>query len=177
MKFLNIQQTDWPFVPTSITAISIVRIKSLTDISFTDPTYTLPMGLLWTVLEPELAIINANLPLMRRLFVKFAPKLFSFTRTKRSMGQSNPSKFEKIEDGMFLQTIGGGYKRKIDCQGGPTSWSGKQSGRGETTSSTGIVRQTHFHMEVESLSDAEIDEETSRDLAAAHQAHPGHVRA
>lgn len=171
--------------PTSITAISIVRIKSLTEISFTDPTWTLPMGLLWTVLEPELAIINANLPLMRRLFAQIAPRLFSFTRSRagKRTGTSHPSKFERInDDGVFLKTIGGGFvERKTACQGGSgsaTSWAGSKNrgggggggGGGETMSTTGIVRQTAFHMEVESLSDADVDEETSRELAAAHRA-------
>ncbi|KAI2465845.1 hypothetical protein F4781DRAFT_407864 [Annulohypoxylon bovei var. microspora] len=57
-----------------ITAISIIRLKSLMDISFTDPTWTLPMGLLWTVLEPELAILVANFPFMRPYLSKMLPK-------------------------------------------------------------------------------------------------------
>ncbi|OTA93660.1 hypothetical protein M434DRAFT_64332, partial [Hypoxylon sp. CO27-5] len=56
-----------------ITAISIIRLKSLMDISFTDPTWTLPMGLLWTVLEPELAILGANFPFMRSYLSKLLP--------------------------------------------------------------------------------------------------------
>lgn len=127
------------------------------------------MGLLWTVLEPELAIINANLPLLRRLLVKCAPQLFSFTRSRgaaaagggsagnRRTGSSRPTKFEKIhnDDGIFLQTIGGGFVgRRTECQGGvgaTTSWVGARSSSksragghmGETTSTsaTGIVRQ------------------------------------
>ncbi|KAF3761233.1 hypothetical protein M406DRAFT_221390, partial [Cryphonectria parasitica EP155] len=66
-----------------ITAISIVRLHSLITISFTDPTWTLPMGLLWTVLEPELAIINANLPFMRRFLAQIIPKAFSLSRSSR----------------------------------------------------------------------------------------------
>jgi len=62
-----------------ITAISILRIKSLQLISFTDPTYTLPMGLFWTTLEPCLAIINANLPMVRTFLIGVAPGLFGST--------------------------------------------------------------------------------------------------
>ncbi|PSR79794.1 hypothetical protein BD289DRAFT_485381 [Coniella lustricola] len=106
-----------------ITAISIVRLKSLMDISFTDPTWTLPMGLLWTVLEPELAIINANLPLMKRLFTRMLPRLFSSSRSRGTGGNglnasgSHLNQFEKLGDdssnnnnNIMLRTIGGGER-------------------------------------------------------------------
>jgi hypothetical protein len=48
-------------------------------ISFTDPTFTLPMGLFWTSLEPCLCIINANLPMCRNYLIASYPSLFGTT--------------------------------------------------------------------------------------------------
>ncbi|KAI9056109.1 hypothetical protein LZ554_001037 [Drepanopeziza brunnea f. sp. 'monogermtubi'] len=99
-----------------ITIISVIRIKSAQIISFDDPTYTLPMGLLWTTLEPCLCIINANLPMVRTYLVAVAPKIFGSTadHTTRmripSIGGSNvrvlggsgrPGAFERIDDDRF----------------------------------------------------------------------------
>ncbi|KAJ5053864.1 uncharacterized protein L3040_000154 [Drepanopeziza brunnea f. sp. 'multigermtubi'] len=96
-----------------ITIISVIRIKSLQVISFADPTYTLPMGLLWTTLEPCLCIINANMPMVRTYVVAVAPKMLGSTadQTTRiqtpTIGGSNvgliggsgrPSPSERIGD-------------------------------------------------------------------------------
>jgi hypothetical protein len=94
---------------TSITVISIIRIKSLQVISFTDPTYTLPMGLFWTTLEPCLCIINANLPMVRTFLAAVAPTIFGSTKDRTSRatsglpGQSGsrPDHFELIKDDRF----------------------------------------------------------------------------
>lgn len=82
----------------SITIISIIRIKSLETISFTDPTYTLPMGLLWTTLEPCLCIINANLPMTRTYFTTKFPTLFP-TSSNRTYGTSEGAK--RMQSGSF----------------------------------------------------------------------------
>jgi hypothetical protein len=90
----------------SITIISIIRIKSLQVISFTDPTYTLPMGLLWTTLEPCLCIINANLPMVRIVLATVLPTIFGSTsdQTSRKISTttglhgSRPDPFELIKD-------------------------------------------------------------------------------
>lgn len=108
-----------------MTAISIIRIFSLMDISFTDPTFTLPMGLLWTVLEPELAIIIANASFIRS-FLRAVGLLeyFSICATwtsRKGTSKFRSSKFEEIPSdhngqnaskghGVELQTIGGGWK-------------------------------------------------------------------
>ncbi|KUJ23478.1 uncharacterized protein LY89DRAFT_728223 [Mollisia scopiformis] len=94
-----------------ITIISIIRIKSLQVISFTDPTYTLPMGLLWTTLEPCLCIINANLPMVRTCLATYAPKAFGSTNDQTSRktplpGQSGSRSdpFDLIRDDRFGAT-------------------------------------------------------------------------
>lgn len=141
---------------------------SLTAISFTDPTWTLPMGLLWTVLEPELAIINANLPMLKRLFAKILPKLFTTSRTRSNKSGSGLNKFEKLkDDGIMLRTIGGGYaQRNNNVVVGVDSYHTKSV---DASSSGGIVRHTAFRVDVESLSD---EERMSQAEAASHRHSP-----
>ncbi|KAJ5745834.1 hypothetical protein N7520_011016 [Penicillium odoratum] len=51
-----------------VSAISMVRVVSLMHINFKDVTYTLPIPLMWSIVEEQLAIVTANLPLLRRVF-------------------------------------------------------------------------------------------------------------
>ncbi|KAI1204348.1 uncharacterized protein F4807DRAFT_447797 [Annulohypoxylon truncatum] len=94
-----------------ITAISIIRLKSLMDISFTDPTWTLPMGLMWTVLEPELEILVANFPFMRPYLSKILPKKWSLNPSSWRSRKYGNENFERLpaDKGVPLQTIGGGW--------------------------------------------------------------------
>jgi hypothetical protein len=82
------------------------------EISFTDPTWTLPMGLLWTVLEPELAILVANFPLMRPYLAELLPKKWSKFPSWRSR-KGYHDQFERLpaERAVPLQTIGGSWVR------------------------------------------------------------------
>lgn len=122
-------------------------------ISFEDPTWTLPMGLLWTVLEPELAIINANLPLMRRFFAKIIPKMLSFSRSKSTVERSNKNDFEKLNDnGILLRTIGGGYMQRNSVIVGAD---GSKASEGAST--TGIVQQRSVRVDYNNVSDEELD--------------------
>lgn len=91
-----------------ITIISIIRIKSLQVISFADPTYTLPMGLFWTTLEPCLCIINANLPMVRTYLTSHFPTVFGSTSDQTSRktplpgaSSSRPDPFELIQDDRY----------------------------------------------------------------------------
>ena len=70
-------------------------MKSLLVVSFQDVTYTLPMGMMWTVLEPELALICANFALMRTLLSKIFPSWFG---TKHS-DAPNRQRFRHLEEG------------------------------------------------------------------------------
>lgn len=81
------------------------------DISFTDPTWTLPMGLLWTVLEPELAIIVANFPFLRPYIPKCLQqsKLASLFTPKYAQQDSANLPRHSHGHGIPLQTIGGGW--------------------------------------------------------------------
>jgi len=111
-----------------ITVISIIRLKSLQAISFADPTYTLPLGLLWSTLEPCLGIINANLPMCRPYLATLFPNIFGTTRN-RATSNTDPNKayerskgsrgldssFQRIEEGSYPLTRVdvGGVKNEI----------------------------------------------------------------
>ena len=45
-------------------------------IDFSDITHSVQMGVMWTVLEPELAIICANMSLLKVLLSRMFPKVF-----------------------------------------------------------------------------------------------------
>jgi hypothetical protein len=51
----------------------MVRVVSLMHIDFNDVTWTLPIPLMWSIIEQQLAIIAANLPLLRRVFSAVIP--------------------------------------------------------------------------------------------------------
>ncbi|KAH8647824.1 hypothetical protein BX600DRAFT_518237 [Xylariales sp. PMI_506] len=93
-----------------ITAISVIRIESLLRISFTDPTWNLPMGLFWTVLEPELGILVANFPLMRPYLAGALPSKWS-TSSSSWRGKEYHDNFERraAERAVPLQNFGGGW--------------------------------------------------------------------
>lgn len=59
---------------SSISAISMVRVVSLLRVDFADATYTLPMLLMWSIVEEELALTTANLPLLRHVFSRILPR-------------------------------------------------------------------------------------------------------
>lgn len=51
----------------------MVRVVSLMRIDFTDVTYSLPLPLMWSIVEEQLAIVASNLPLLRRVFSTMFP--------------------------------------------------------------------------------------------------------
>ncbi|CBF80316.1 hypothetical protein AN8328.2 [Aspergillus nidulans FGSC A4] len=80
-----------------VSVISIVRLMALMAIDFNDITYTLPMGVLWTVLEPQLAIVCANMPVLKPILSRMFPRLFGSTNQK-SYGVSDPQAFERLDE-------------------------------------------------------------------------------
>ncbi|KAI9728095.1 MAG: hypothetical protein M1834_007811 [Cirrosporium novae-zelandiae] len=106
------------------TAVSIVRLKSLMDIDFTDVTYSTPIAFLWSLLEMKLAVINANLPLLRpvvsRVFPKFISKSFR-SKNSRATNSYALNQFDRVGDEYPLtQTTmvsgGGDYKKGKDVK-------------------------------------------------------------
>ncbi|KAJ5946441.1 hypothetical protein N7454_003280 [Penicillium verhagenii] len=79
-----------------VSIISIVRLISLMAIDFSDITGSVQMGVMWTVIEPELAIICANMPLLKTILARVAPGLFSTGKT--GYGVSDPQTFERLQD-------------------------------------------------------------------------------
>lgn len=75
----------------SVTGISVIRLHTLTTIDFDDITYSVVGGVVWTCLEESIAIINANLPILRPFMRAIAPNFF---KTGRSRGTA-----DKTEDG------------------------------------------------------------------------------
>ena len=57
----------------SVSAVSIIRIMSLLSIDFNDVTSTLLIPLMWSIVEQQLAIVCANLPLLRHVFAAVLP--------------------------------------------------------------------------------------------------------
>ncbi|KAJ5738593.1 hypothetical protein N7493_001748 [Penicillium malachiteum] len=79
-----------------VSIISIVRLVALMAINFTNITGSVQMAVMWTVIEPELAIICANMPLMKTIIARVAPNLFSTGKAR--YGVSDPQTFERLQD-------------------------------------------------------------------------------
>ncbi|KAL4789422.1 hypothetical protein BDV19DRAFT_397043 [Aspergillus venezuelensis] len=77
-----------------VSIISIVRLVALMAIDFNDITHSVQMGVLWTVVEPELAILCANMPILKPVLSRMFPKLFS--THQRTYGVSDPQAFERL---------------------------------------------------------------------------------
>ncbi|KFZ03832.1 hypothetical protein V502_10622 [Pseudogymnoascus sp. VKM F-4520 (FW-2644)] len=67
--------------------ISIIRLKSLVTVSYADITYSVPDALIWSMLEPSLALTLASIPIMRPVF----SKIFPDNTQQGSTGNSNPN--------------------------------------------------------------------------------------
>ncbi|KAL5339806.1 hypothetical protein BJX70DRAFT_139713 [Aspergillus crustosus] len=85
-----------------VSIISVVRLVALMAIDFNDITHSVQMGVLWTVVEPELAILCANMPILKPVLSRIFPRLFS--TNQKSYGVSDPQAFERLGG-----SGGGGY--------------------------------------------------------------------
>ncbi|KAL4871487.1 hypothetical protein BDV12DRAFT_194253 [Aspergillus spectabilis] len=56
-----------------VSAVSMVRVFSLISIDFADAAYSFPMPLLWSIIEEQLSIVAANLPILRHVFATILP--------------------------------------------------------------------------------------------------------
>jgi len=65
-------------------------------IDFTNITKSVQMGVMWTVIEPELAIICANMPLPQAVLTRIMPSLLGSSRQK--YGASDTQTFERIQE-------------------------------------------------------------------------------
>lgn len=72
----------------SVSAISMVRVVSLLHINFGDVTYTLPLPLMWSIVEEQIAIVAGNLPLLRRVFSMVFPARWLASSRRGTTGAS-----------------------------------------------------------------------------------------
>lgn len=82
---------------SSICIVSIVRTVSLTRLTYADITYSVPVPLIWSMLEPTLGITLACLPVIRPLFLRG-------TGSTRNQSGSYPSSGSRF-DGRNFQNI------------------------------------------------------------------------
>ncbi|OBT38654.1 hypothetical protein VE00_10757 [Pseudogymnoascus sp. WSF 3629] len=83
-----------------VSAVSIIRVMSLLSIDFNDVTSTLPIPLMWSIVEQQLAIVCANLPLLRHVFTAVLPT--------RWLGSSR----HKTDSGFAAIQLNDGSKQK-----------------------------------------------------------------
>ncbi|KAJ5548511.1 hypothetical protein N7513_005745 [Penicillium frequentans] len=77
-----------------ISIISIIRLISIYKLDFEDPTFTLLDPIMWTVLEPQLAIICANMPFFKTIIAAIAPGMGS--TADRKYGRSSERTFDRL---------------------------------------------------------------------------------
>ncbi|KAL3478514.1 hypothetical protein BJX99DRAFT_269193 [Aspergillus californicus] len=126
-----------------VSAISMVRVFTLLSIDFTDATYTLPMSLIWIIVEEELAIVAANLPTLRPPFTMILPRgwMGSSRRKDRTSGRDERS---GQQHKYSLTRMDGGENKSIvsssarlTTRPGRSEWS--DDGRSETNLALGAV--------------------------------------
>jgi hypothetical protein len=66
------------------------------EIEFTNITKSVQMGVMWTVIEPQLAIICANMPILKTILTRMMPGLFSTAH--KNYGVSDPQTFERLQE-------------------------------------------------------------------------------
>lgn len=88
--------------PHSVAIISAIRLYSILHVDMTDVTYTILMPILWSALEPCLAITLACIPLLRPLLGgRYTPtgtaKLGPPTMKSRNVTQKQKRRFSRLE--------------------------------------------------------------------------------
>ncbi|KUI53671.1 hypothetical protein VP1G_01089 [Cytospora mali] len=99
-----------------VVIISAIRLYSLVHVDMTDVTYTVLMPILWSALEPCLAIPLACVPLLRPLLgrrysptgtAKFGPP----TMKTRTVAQKRKRNFDRLEDETSITQLAGSSRR------------------------------------------------------------------
>ncbi|KAJ5586784.1 uncharacterized protein N7459_002549 [Penicillium hispanicum] len=102
-----------------VSAISMVRVVSLLRINFDNVTYTLPMPLMWSIVEEQLAIVAGNLPHLRCIFSDVLPAawLGSSDQSEWSIDQFGVRKSSLYNVGLTRMDIG--INRSVVTTGKP----------------------------------------------------------
>lgn len=80
---------------SSVCVFGIIRAHAVATVSHTDQSWTAVDGTIWSLAEVAVAIVSANLPVLRPLFVKAA----NLTRTGQSGYQSGSNNSSKKKSG------------------------------------------------------------------------------
>ncbi|KAL4919246.1 hypothetical protein BDW62DRAFT_47106 [Aspergillus aurantiobrunneus] len=120
-----------------VSAISMVRVFSLMRIDFQDAPWTLPLPLMWSIVEEELAVVAANLPIMRHVFATILPNgWIGSSRRKatdseehQSSGHQQKYSLTRMDIGISKSAISSPQVRPIHSSP-PSRWS--DDGRSET---------------------------------------------
>ena len=84
---------------TSIPVVGCLRLRSLVQVDFRDPSFTVPDPFLWSMLEPPFAIIIASLPIIKPLITGFASTFITKQNPSRSQGPFSKAAGCKPDDG------------------------------------------------------------------------------
>ena len=71
---------------TSIPVVGCLRLRSLVQVDFRDPSFTVPNAFLWSMLEPPFAIICSSLPIIKPLTAELAPTFITERTHFRNKG-------------------------------------------------------------------------------------------
>ncbi|KAF4309732.1 putative integral membrane protein [Botryosphaeria dothidea] len=111
-----------------VTAITVIRIRVLTRVDFTDLSYSMIDAAFWSVAEPAVAIINSCIPTMRPLLKLVSPSRLWSSNNKASYGNSGYTNgrsgeaggidsnkaFERMQDGEYpLTQFEGGVSTNV----------------------------------------------------------------
>ena len=97
----------------SVCVFGIIRTHAVATVSHTDQSWTAVDGTIWSTAEVAVAIISANLPVLRPLFVRAS----ALTKTDQSgylSGSNNSSKKNTVPDWAVIKStwsIGAGSNR------------------------------------------------------------------
>ena len=100
-------------IHSSVCVFGVIRTHAVATVSHTDQSWTAVDGTIWSTAEVAVAIISANLPVLRPLFVRAA----DLTKTGQSdyqSGSNNSSKKSAVPDWSAIKSawsIGAGSNR------------------------------------------------------------------
>lgn len=98
----------------------MVRVFSLMSIDFEDAPWTLPLPLMWSIVEEQLAIVAANLPILRHVLAAILPEGWMGSSRRKATGSGRfPSSGQQQKYHMDrLNKSGGSSARVRAVQGG-----------------------------------------------------------
>ncbi|KAL2810034.1 hypothetical protein BJX63DRAFT_423398 [Aspergillus granulosus] len=96
-----------------VSAISMVRVFSLISIDFADATYTLPEPLMWSIVEEQLAVVAANLPILRHVFATILPQSWLGSSRRKATGSTGAYVGSGQQQKFGLTRMDGGVNKSV----------------------------------------------------------------